>query len=118
MVLGNAKSTQSLREVDSAIAEGRSTLCGRSEVRMDVGACGDSVQGLLRANGYTQKNRAHELGLHPKVLSRKLHSSENVYLTRMEVKLIITTLARCHHLEESAILLIGPPSLGIFSFSL
>jgi hypothetical protein len=85
---------------------------------MDVGACGDSVQGLLRANGYTQKNRAHELGLHPKVLSRKLHSSENVYLTRMEVKLIITTLARCHHHEESAILLIGPPSLGIFSFSL
>lgn len=64
---------------------------------MNVGACGDSVQGHLRANGYIQKDLAHELGLNSMVLSRKLHSSENIYLTQMGVKLIITTLARCRH---------------------
>ena len=97
MVLGNAKSTQSLREVDSAIAEGRSVGANvNDEVRMDVRAFSDQVQEYLRVSGYSQKNLAHELGLNSKVLSRKLRGSENAYLTQMEIKCIIIILARWH----------------------
>ena len=95
MVLGNAKSTQSLREVDSAIAEGRSVGANvNDEVRMDVRAFNGRVQEHLRVSGYSQKNLAHELGLNSKVLSRKLRGSENAYLTQMEIKCIIIILAR------------------------
>ena len=59
---------------------------------MDVGAFNGRVQEYLRS----QKNLAHELGLNSKVLSRKLHGSENAYLTQMEVKRIIIILARWH----------------------
>jgi len=97
MVLGNAKSTQSLREVDSAIAEGRSVGANvNDEVRMDVRVFSDQVQEYLRVSGYSQKNLAHELGLNSKVLSRKLRGSENAYLTQMEIKCIIIILARWH----------------------
>jgi predicted ATPase/transcriptional regulator with XRE-family HTH domain len=61
---------------------------------MDVGAFGSRVQEYLRGSGYTQKDLANELGLHPKVLSRKLHGSSDARLTQMEVRRIITTLAR------------------------
>ena len=60
---------------------------------MDVRAFSDRVQEYLRVSGYSQKNLAQELGLNSKVLSRKLHGSENAYLTQMEVKRIIITLA-------------------------
>jgi hypothetical protein len=53
----------------------------------------DSVQEYLHTSGYTQKELAKALGLHPKVLSRKLHSSGNAYLTHLEIRCIITTLA-------------------------
>ena len=66
----------------------------KSGMRMSVGAFGDSVQEYLRVSGYTQENLAKEIGLHPKVLSRKLHGSENAHLTQVEVKFIIITLAR------------------------
>ncbi len=53
----------------------------------------DSVQQYLHTSGYTQKELADALGLHPKVLSRKLHSSGNAYLTHQDIRCIITTLA-------------------------
>src|SRR5260221_14756536 len=61
---------------------------------MDVRAFNGRVQEYLRVSGYSQKNLAHELGLNSKVLSRKLHGSENAYLTQMEIKCIIIILAR------------------------
>src|SRR5258708_322683 len=60
---------------------------------MDVAAFGGRVQKYLRASGYTQKQLADALGLHPKVLSRKLHGNEDARLTQIEVRRIITTMA-------------------------
>jgi predicted ATPase len=60
---------------------------------MDVAAFGGRVQESLRGSGYTQKDLAGALGLHPKVLSRKLHGNEDAHLTQIEVRRIITTLA-------------------------
>jgi len=85
---GNSKSTKSLLELLRDVC----CLAGayaKSGTRMSVGAFGDSLQEYLRVSGYSQKNLAHELGLNSKVLSRKLHGSENAYLTQMEVKRII-----------------------------
>ena len=53
----------------------------------------DGVQKYLRISGYTQKDLADRLSLNHKVLSRKLNGSGNAYLTRLEMKLIIITLA-------------------------
>src|SRR6266700_1646302 len=63
---------------------------------MNFEAFNHSVQEYLRRSGYFQKELADELSLHPKVLSRKLHGSGNAYLTHLEVREIITTLARWH----------------------
>src|SRR5260370_32378652 len=60
---------------------------------MDVAAFGGRVQEHLRVSGYTQKQLAGALGLHPKVLSRKLHGNEDARLTQIEVRRIITTMA-------------------------
>jgi len=120
MVLGNAKSTQSLREVDSAIAEGRSVGANvNDEVRMDVRAFSDQVQEYLRVSGYSQKNLAHELGLNSKVLSRKLRGSENAYLTQMEIKCIIIILARWHVIttQDEALQLLELAQMQPGSFS-
>lgn len=54
------------------------------------------IQKHLRASGHSQKELADEIGLHPKVLSRKLHGSSNAHLTHLEVRRIITALARWH----------------------
>ena len=54
----------------------------------------DRVQAYLRASGYSQKDLADELGLHSKVLSRKLHGSSNAHMTQLEVGRIIKTFAR------------------------
>src|SRR5689334_10385933 len=64
--------------------------------RMSVEAFSESVQRYLRSGGYSQKSLASEMGLHPKVLSRKLHGTENAYLTRQEVRSIICLLAEWH----------------------
>ncbi len=66
----------------------------RGGVRMNTGAFGECVQEFLRASGYTQKELAEEIGLHPKVLSRKLHNSGKAYFTHLEVHRIVITLAR------------------------
>lgn len=48
----------------------------------------------LRAIGYFQKDLADKLGLHPKVLSRKLHGHGNAHLTVQDVRRIILALAQ------------------------
>jgi predicted ATPase len=60
--------------------------------RVNAGAFGDNIQGYLHATGYSQKNLADVLGLHPKVLSRKLRGSGDAELTQLEVKRIVKTL--------------------------
>ncbi|HLX56020.1 MAG TPA: NB-ARC domain-containing protein, partial [Ktedonobacteraceae bacterium] len=54
----------------------------------------DSLRKYLRASGYFQKGLAKELGLHPKVLSRKLRGNGDSHLTAEEVQRIISILAR------------------------
>jgi predicted ATPase len=61
-----------------------------------VGTFSDKVQEYLRTNGNSQKELAGELGLHAKVLSRKLNGSGNAYLTHQEVRCIIKVLADWH----------------------
>src|SRR5260370_22558431 len=60
---------------------------------MDIAVLGGKVQEYLRGSGYTQKDLASALSLHPKVLSRKLHGNEDAHLTHVEVRRIISTLA-------------------------
>jgi predicted ATPase len=60
---------------------------------VNVGAFGDNIRGYLRSTGYSQKNLADILSLHPKVLSRKLRGNGGAELTQLEVKRIIKTLA-------------------------
>src|ERR1051326_3600162 len=59
-------------------------------------AFSDRIQTYLRTSGYSQKELAVELGLNPKVLSRKLNGSSNAQLTHLEIQRIIRTLA-CWH---------------------
>src|SRR5947199_8145305 len=63
---------------------------------MNTGTFGNSVQEYVRASGYSQKELADAVGLHPKVLSRKLKNSGNAHFTYLDVQRIITTLARWH----------------------
>ncbi|HYT33842.1 MAG TPA: NB-ARC domain-containing protein, partial [Ktedonobacteraceae bacterium] len=55
-----------------------------------------TIQEYLRTSGYSQKELAEAVGLHPKVLSRKLHGSAHAHLTHLELKRIIITLADWH----------------------
>jgi len=57
-------------------------------------AFSECVQGYLRDSGYSQKELAEEIGLHPKVLSRKFNNSGNAYLTHQEIRSIVIALAR------------------------
>src|SRR4051812_43903954 len=56
----------------------------------------EHVQRCLKASGYSQKSLADALALHPKVLSRKLHGTDNAYLSRLEIRRIILCLADWH----------------------
>ncbi len=56
----------------------------------------DCIQAFLRPSGYSQKELAAVLGLHPKVLSRKLNGSGNSHLTHLEVRAILVTLTKWH----------------------
>jgi predicted ATPase len=87
---------------------------------MDVATFGGKVQEYLRGSGYTQKDLSDELGLHPKVLSRKLHGRSNAYLTHIEVRRIISKLASWQVIctQDDAHLLLAlaqmqPTSFGI-----
>ena len=65
-----------------------------SGVRMNTSAFSECVQEYIRASGNSQRELADEIGLHPKVLSRKLNNSGKAYLTHLEVRRIVLTLAR------------------------
>jgi predicted ATPase len=93
---GNLKSTQSLLNTYTVT---RCCLGGehvRSGIHLNANSFGDSVQEFVRTSGYSQKELAEAIGLHPKVLSRKLNGSGKAHLTHLEVQRIITTLARWH----------------------
>src|SRR5947208_6691420 len=84
-----------------------------------MGTFSDSVQTYLRTSGYPQKELAGELGLNPKVLSRKLNGSGNAHLTLLEVKRIIITLVHWHALtaQEEALHLLELAEVGPTIFS-
>jgi predicted ATPase len=67
-----------------------------SGIQRNAYTIGDSVQEYVHVSGYSQKELAEALSLHPKVLSRKLNGSGKAHLTYLEVQRIITTLARWH----------------------
>jgi hypothetical protein len=91
----------------------------RSGIRPNVGAFSDRVQEHLRTSGYSQKELADDLSLHPKVLSRKLHGSGNSHLTHLEIQHIITTLAHWHAIttREEALDLLELAQVGPTIFS-
>lgn len=82
-------------------------------------AFGTQVQKYLRASGYSQKELADALGLHPKVLSRKFNNREHAYVTQMEVRRIITTLARWRVFttQDEVLHLLEVAALGPDTFS-
>jgi len=63
---------------------------------MNIDAFRDGVQGYLRTGGYKQEELARSIGLHPKVLSRKLNKNANAQLTLREVREIVVALADWH----------------------
>src|SRR5579885_304893 len=63
---------------------------------MNVEAFRDCVQRYLRTGGYKQEELADAIGLHSKVLSRKLNRNANARLTLREVRAIAITLANWH----------------------
>lgn len=63
---------------------------------MNIDAFRDHVQGYLRTGGYKQEELAQTIGLHPKVLSRKLNKNANAQLTLREVREIVVALADWH----------------------
>src|SRR5579859_5002017 len=83
------------------------------------GTFSDHIQQYLRASGYSQKELADVLGLHPKVLSRKLNGSSNARVTQVEVQRIITTLERWHVIttQSDALHLLELAELGACTFS-
>src|SRR5258708_28977079 len=68
----------------------------RSEIGVNMGAFSEHVKAYLRTSGYSQSELADALGIHPKVLSRKLHGNGNARLTHLEIQRVITILAGWH----------------------
>jgi len=91
----------------------------RSARHMNARAFGDSVRKHLRAAGYFQKDLAVEIGLHPKVLSRKLNGNRIAHLTEQDVRRIITTLVhwRTISTREEALHLLELAQMEPTSFS-
>ncbi len=87
--------------------------------RISAGTLSNSLREYLRAAGYFQKELADELGLHSKVLSRKLRSNGNAHLTEQEVKNIITILAQWQAIttQDQALLLLEQAQLQSAIFS-
>ena len=88
-------------------------------IHMNTNAFGDCVQEYIRASGYSQKELADAVGLHPKVLSRKLKNSGNAHLTQLDVQRIVTTLAHWHMIstQDEAINLLKLAQMGPNYFS-
>ncbi len=73
----------------------------------------------LRAIGYFQRDLAVELGLHPKVLSRKLLGYRDAFLTEVDVQRIISALAKLQVIttQDEAQHLLALAQLDSSSFS-
>ena len=87
-------------------------------VAMDLAAFRTNVQAYRRPTGRAQKELARALGLHPNVLSHKLHGSDGAALTHLEVKGIVRTLAAWQAIstQAEALDLLGLMGLGRSSF--
>lgn len=66
---------------------------------MIVEVFGKRVQTYLRTGGYHQKQLADELGIHHKVLSRKLHG-DKAYFSHREIHDLLLTLVNWHALTR------------------
>lgn len=62
----------------------------------------DVIQHYLRMVGYSQQNLAATLGLHPVVLSRKLHGKDKARLTQKDIKKIIVILVQWRAITSRA----------------
>ena len=78
------------------------------------GMLSDYIHAFLRSSGHSQKELAVVLGLHPKVLSRKLNGSGNSHLTHLEVRAILLQLTRWHVIttQEEAFQLLALAQVG------
>ncbi|MBA2396180.1 MAG: NACHT domain-containing protein [Ktedonobacteraceae bacterium] len=65
-------------------------------IHTNVETFSSCVQKYLRASGYSQKELAEALSLHPKVLSRKLNGSGSARLTHQEIQRVVIALAGWH----------------------
>ena len=77
------------------------------------------VGAYLRAVNVAQTALAHELGLHPMVLSHKLNDKDGARLTRLEVKKIVQFLAQTEviNTRSEAIKLLTALDLKVTSFT-
>ena len=67
--------------------------CGGGPVLRDLAGFREAVRLRRRSVGRTQQQLARAIGLHPDVLSHKLHQRSGAMLTTSEVAAIVTTLA-------------------------
>jgi non-specific serine/threonine protein kinase len=86
---------------------------------MDLAAFRAAVDGYRRPTGHSQQELAGALGLHPNVLSHKLHASDGAALRHDEVRGIVRVLAAWQALatRAQAVELLGLMDLGPSSFS-
>jgi len=68
----------------------------KSEIDMDVKPFCAALQKYLHESGYLQKELARAIGVHPKVLSRKLNGNASASLSHVELQSIIKALANWH----------------------
>src|ERR1700730_6712173 len=67
---------------------------------MDPRAFRVALEGYRRPSGHSQQELARALGLHPNVLSHKLHGSDGAALRHDEVRGIVRTLAGWHAFQS------------------
>ena len=83
---------QSCGELPHQLA-GRAAPGGGGGTMRDLVAFRQALRERLRATGFTQQQLARAIGLHPHVLSHKLHERDAAALTTPEVVSIVVTLA-------------------------
>ena len=66
---------------------------------MDPTAFRVALEGYRRPSGHSQQELARALGLHPNVLSHKLHGSDGATLRHDEVRDIVRVLASWGYAE-------------------
>lgn len=90
-----------------------------SSGNVNIEAFREALWGYRKASGHSQEQLAKAIGIHPKVLSRKLHGDSDSYLTHPEVKSIIRTLAGWQAIsrQDEACHLLELAGLGPSTFS-